>query len=141
MNQEKALQDLVNMEKEKRRFTILQKERAITDAQQAKNRSAIMAGVCILGAAATLYFGGQDLSQVLQHELSSIHSWEAMGQYLQDLGPLTTLLSAGAGAFCAKYLKNSRRLRKAQNDLVDFNNSMQNENVEELGGNENVRTR
>jgi|GEM_PF-5183819 len=133
--------ELTRMAREKRKFTILQRERAMNDAQRAKNRSAIMAGICILGAAVAIYFNGQDVNQVLQHELNAIYSWDALGQYIQDLGPLTTLLSAGAGGFIAKYFKNSRKLKQAQNEFVDFNNSLENTKTEELGGNENAKSR
>ena len=133
--------ELTRIAREKRKFTILQRERAMNDAQRAKNRSAIMAGICILGAAVAIYFNGQDVNQVLQHELNAIYSWNALGQYIQDLGPLTTLLSAGAGGFIAKYFKNSRKLKQAQNEFIDFNNSLENTNTEELGGNENAKSR
>ena len=131
--------ELVRMANEKRKFTILQRERAMSDTQKSKNRAAIMAGVCILGAAVSVYFNGQDIDKILQHELNAIYSWEALGQYFQDLGPLTSLLSAGAGGFIAKYLKKSKKLKQVQNEFVDFNNSLENEQI--LGGNENVKSR
>ncbi len=131
--------ELVRIEREKRKFTILQRERAMSDAQRGKNRSAIMAGLCILGAAIAIYFNGQDVNQVLQNELNAIYSWEALGQYIQNLGPLTTLLSAGAGGFIAKYFKDSKKFKKAQNEFVDFNKSL--ENAQTLGGNEDVKSR
>lgn len=156
--QENSMQELARMEREKRRFTILQRERAMNDAQRAKNRSAILAGVCILGAAVAVYFNGQDINQVLQHELNAIYSWEALGQYLQDIGPMTTILAAGAGTFFAKYLKNSRKFKKAQQEFVDFNASLENAeeqevmhanngpagpkiNPNELGGSDSVKSR
>lgn len=132
-------EELARMARENRKFTILQRERAMSDAQKAKNRSAIMAGICILGAAVATYFNGQDINTVLQHELNAIYSWEALGQYLQDLGPMTTMLAAGAGAFVAKYFKNSRKFKQAQNEFIDFNASL--ENTQTLGGNENAKSR
>ena len=139
--QEEPIEQMARMEKENRKFSILQRERAMNDAQKAKNRSAILAGICILGAAAAVYFNGQDMSQVLQHELNAIYSWEALGQYIRDLGPMTTLLAAGAGGFIAKYFKNSKKLKQAQNEFVDFNASLENANVNDLGGNENAKSR
>lgn len=139
--QDDSLQQLARMEREKRKFTILQRERAMSDAQKAKNRSALLAGVCILGAAAAVNFNGQDISQVLQHELNAIYSWKALGQYLQDLGPMTTLLAAGAGGFIAKYFKNSIKFKKAQQEFIDFNASLEKNNTNELGGNENAKSR
>lgn len=140
-------EELARMAREHRRFTILQRERAMSDAQKAKNRSALMAGLCILGAATALYFNGQDPNVMIQQELNAIYSWEALGQYLQDLGPLTTLLAAGAGTFVTKYLKHSRQFRKAQNEFMDFNASLEDTkslgsgSTEALGGNENVKSR
>lgn len=132
-------EELAKVVRENRKFIILQRERAMSDAQKAKNRSAIMAGLCILGAAVAVYFNGQDINTVLQHELNSIYSWQALGQYLQDLGPLTTLLSAGAGGFIAKSFKDSRKFKQVQNEFIDFNASL--ENTQTLGGNENAKSR
>ncbi len=114
----------------KRTFSILKRERQMNDAKRAKNKAAIMAGICILGASVAFYFNNQDLSAVISHELNAIYSWEALGQYLNDLGPLTTLLSVGAAGFISKYLKNSKKLKQAQNDFEDFNNSLENEQIE-----------
>ncbi len=113
----------------KRTFSILKRERQMNNAKRAKNKAAIMAGICILGASVAFYFNNQDLSAVISHELNAIYSWEALGQYLNDLGPLTTLLSVGAAGFISKYLKNSKKLKQAQNDFEDFNNSLENEQI------------
>lgn len=113
----------------KRTFSILKRERQMNDAKRAKNKAAIMAGICILGASVAFYFNNQDLSAVISHELNAIYSWEALGQYLNDLGPLTTLLSVGTAGFISKYLKNSKKLKQAQNDFEDFNNSLENEQI------------
>lgn len=113
----------------KRTFSILKRERQMNDAKRVKNKAAIMAGICILGASVAFYFNNQDLSAVISHELNAIYSWEALGQYLNDLGPLTTLLSVGAAGFISKYLKNSKKLKQAQNDFEDFNNSLENEQI------------
>ena len=131
--------ELARMERENRKFTILQRERAMTEENKAKNKAGIMAGLCILGAGVAAYFNQQDVHQVIQNELNSIYSWKALGQYIQDLGPLTTMLAAGAGAFIAKYFKHSKKYKQAQNEFVDFNASL--ENTQTLGGNENAKTR
>lgn len=139
-NLEQSIQERLSYQtNEKRKFSILKRERAMSDAQKAKNKSAIMAGICILGAAVAIYFNGQDINTVVQHELSAIYSWEALGQYFQDLGPMTTMLAASAGAFVAKYFKNSKKLKQIQNEFIDFNASL--ENTQTLGGNENAKSR
>lgn len=125
--------ELTRMAREHRKFTILQRERAMTEAQKNKNKASLMAGLCILGAAVAVYFNGQDANQVIQNELDAIYSWEALVQYFKDLGPLTTLLSAGAGAFIAKYLKNAKKLKKAQNEFIDFNSSLEITESKEFG--------
>ena len=132
---------LEKMAREKRKFTILQRERVMNEESKAKKRSALMAGLCILGGAVATHFNGQDVSQVIQHELDSIYSWEALGQYIQDLGPLTSLLSASAATFIAQYFRHSRKFKKAQNEFVDFNASLEINYDDELGGNENAKSR
>lgn len=132
-------EELAKMARENRKFKILQMETTMNDAQKAKNRAAIMAGLCILSASAAGYFSGQDMNTIIQHELNSIYSWQAFGEYLQDLGPLTTLLSASAGGFIVKYFNNSKKLKQAQNEFINFNASL--ENTQNLGGNENVKSR
>lgn len=119
------------------RYTILKKETEIDDKRRARNRSAIGAGLCILGAAAALQFGGQDPSIVIQQELEAIYSWQELGQYIQNLGPVVSTLSACAGAFIVQCFHRSEKFRQARNDLININNSI--ENV--LGGEENAKSR
>lgn len=137
-----ASEELARMARESRKFTILQRERAMDDAQRGKNRAAIMAGICMLGAISSVAFQYPDLSQInqcIQHELNAFYSWEALGQYFQDLGPLTTLLCTGVSVFFIKYLKDSRKLKQAQNEFIDFNAALENEQT--LGGVENAKSR
>lgn len=134
-------QELVKMAKEQRKFTILQRERAMNNEQKAKNRSALLAGACLIGACVAVYFNGADVHQVLQHELNAIYSWQGLGQYLADLGPFTTMMAAGVGAFTAKYFKHSKKFKDAQNQFIDMNNSLMQENVQEFGGQENAKSR
>lgn len=127
---------LLEME-EQRKFTILQRERVMNEAQRGKNRSALMAGICMLGAATALYFKNIDTTAVIQHELEALQSWK-----LQDLGPLTTVLAAGAGGFIGKYFKYSKKFKKAQNGFIDMNNSMMIQSSQDsLGGEENAKSR
>ena len=132
---------LERMAREKRKFTILQRERAMTEAQRGKNQSAIMAGICILGAMVSMHFNNQDPQVIIQHELDSIYSWQALAQYIKDLGPLTTWLSASAVSFIGRYFSHSEKFRKAHNEFIDFNSSLEKENTEQLGGNENAKSR
>ena len=134
-------EELERMAREDRRFTILQRERAMNEIERNRNISAIMAGVCILGTAATFYFSGQDVNQVVQHELAAIYSWEALGQYFKDLGPVATLLGSCSAAFIVSSFGNSIRLRRARQEFEDFNASLEKDNSNELGGDENAKSR
>ena len=65
-----------------------------------------------------------------------------MGQYIQDLGPLTTVLAAGAGGFIGKYFKYSKKFKKAQNEFIDMNNAMMIQNNQtNLEGEDNAKSR
>lgn len=138
-NKEYLLEEQSRMAKEGRRFKILQRERAMSEEDKAKNRSAVMAGLCILGAGVSLLFNNADMHQVIQHELGSLFSWQALGQYLKDIGPLTTLLSASAAGFISKYFSHSKKLKKIQQEFIDFNASLESNQV--LGGKDNAKTR
>ena len=131
---EQNTNELLKIEREKRKFTILQRERAMSEAQKGKNRSAFMAGACILGAAVAVYFNGQDPNQVIQHELNSIYSWESLGKYMQDLGPLTTLLSVATAGFISKYCKYSKKFQDIKHQFEDYNASLEKDNSQALGG-------
>lgn len=131
-------EELVEIARENRRFIIVQKERAMNDAQRDRNRAAIMAGLWILGTVAAIYFNDQEINTVLQNGLNSIYSWEALGQCLHELGPLTTLLFAGTGRFLAKFSKYSRKFIKARDA---FNAAITLENDQTLGGNEDAKSR
>ena len=135
-SQESSIDDLTRMKKEDRKFTILRRERAMNEASTSRNRSAILAGLCILGAGAATYFSsGQDIQQLVQEEIAALSSWEAAKQYLHNIGPLATVLAASAAAFINRYLRSSRRLNNLRNESIDFNDSL------EIGGNDNARTR
>ncbi len=97
-----------------RKFTIASIRRDMNDYEKSKNHSAVMAGICILGAAAAAYFYNQDTTQVVSNELDAIYSLNVVGQYIKDIGPVTTLLSAGALGFVSKYLIDSVKLKNAQ---------------------------
>lgn len=130
---------LERMAREQRKFTILQRERSMNEIQKTKNHAAIMAGLCILGAAVAVHFNNQDINLVIQHELDSIYSWEALKEYLKDLGPLTTLLTTSAALLIGKCFSCSKKLKKAKDEFIDFNASLEKNNM--LGGNENARSR
>lgn len=134
-----TLEDLARMTRENRKFTILQRERAMNDAQKAKNKAALMAGLCILGVVATTHYNLQDMSMVIQQELNAMYSWDALKEYIKDIGPLTTLLTGAAIKFTSKYLKHSKKLNQLHNEFIDFNASLENNN--NLGGNNNAKTR
>ncbi len=119
-----------------RKFTILRHERAMNDAQKAKSRAELLAGICILTAATSFYFQDQDIQHLVQQQLSSMTSWEA---FSQNITPLTALLSVATGGFVAKYFKNSKKLRQLQNQFIDFNASLENEQI--VGGYEDAKSR
>lgn len=136
-----TVENLERMAREKRKYTILQRERAMSEAQKGKTRSAVIAGLCILSTTVAVHFNGQDIQQIIQQQLNAIYSWEALIQYFKDIGPLTTLLTAGTVLFAERYLNYSKKLKQIQNEFIDFNNSLEDVNAIELGGNENAKSR
>lgn len=132
-------EELTQMAREDRKFTILQRERAMSDAQKAKLKSALIAGGCFLGASINSHFSGLNFNTVMQQQLELAYSWDTLGAYVKDLGPMTTMLTVSGAVFFAKYFADSNKFKKAQNEFIDFNASL--ENTETLGGNENARTR
>ena len=120
-----------------KKLTIASVKRDISLSERNKSRAAVMAGICILGAAAASYFNNQDVNMVIDSELKVVYSWEALGKYIEDLGALTTLLSMGAVGFLTKYLVNSKKLKNAQHDLENLMNYL----GLDFGGNENAKTR
>ncbi|MBQ9319145.1 MAG: hypothetical protein IJR82_05905 [Bacilli bacterium] len=110
-----------------RKFKILKIERAINKAQQEKKDSAMMAGFCIFGIVASLYFNGQDFNQLIHQ---NIYTLEGLTQFIHNSGSVATFFYAGAGSFIANYFRNSHKLRKAKKQLEmyssnndDFSNS------------------
>ena len=133
------------MARENRKFTILKRERAMSKAQKGKTTASIAAGLCILGAGTAAYLGAIDIPQMIQQQIASFYSWEALAQNMKDLGPLTTLLTASSFAFMVKYAINSIALKKAQEEFIDFNASLETNKLggenKELGGEEDARAR
>ena len=137
-------EELARMKREERVFEILQLERDMNDTDIERRNSAIVAGLMILGATAAYMTTGADLQQTIQHELEALRHFgeiEPFITYLQDLGPLTNLLSFGSAGFIVKYLRVSKRFKELQNKFEDFIRSLENEKENVFGGNDNARTR
>lgn len=137
-------EELARMKREERVFEILQLERDMNDTDIERRNSAIVAGLMILGAAAAYMTTGADMQQTIQHELEALRHFgeiEPFITYLQDLGPLTNLLTFGSAGFILKYLRVSKRFKELQNKFEDFIRSLENEKENVFGGNDNARTR
>ena len=132
---------LLQMQQEQRKFSILQRERTMTEESRKKTISSIIAATCILDAGVALHFNGLNPNEIIQHELGAIYSWESLGQYFQDLGPMVTLLSATAGGFIAKAFKHNKKYKDAQHQFEDMNVSLQNSSSQSMEVENNVKTR
>ena len=126
--------------RENRKYEILKRERAVSEAERSRNRATMFAGLCILGTLAAGLLTGNDINQLVQDELNILKgSWESLGNYFKNLGPLADALGLCAIAFGGKIGIFERKLRNARLDLEDYMSSL--EETNELGGNENARTR
>lgn len=105
----------------RRRFEIINRERQLDDSRKKQTRSLIFAGLCILGATAAIYFNPTNPDEVIKNEVQAIYSWEAAVEYIKDLGPLVSLLSAGTAGFIAKYIKQEAKEKQIQGELDDLN--------------------
>ena len=110
-----------------RKHTILRRKKSKAGIDE-KNRAAIMAGLCILGVASAIVIGKKDAYKILKYQLN----------ILESIGTsLLTLVSIGAGAFLAKYFKDSVKFKKAHHEYMS---SLGGDNTNEIGGN-NGKTR
>lgn len=131
---------LEQVARENRKYEILKRERAVSEAERSRNRATMFAGLCILGTVAAGLLTGNDINQLVQDELNILKgSWESLGNYFKNLGPLADALGLCAIAFGGKIGIFERKLRNARLDLEDYMSSL--EETNELGGNENARTR
>lgn len=130
--------EILRIEEENRRFANLQRERAINSAQRARLISTMLTGACIVGAIASTILNGVDVNQAIEQEFNMFSSWEAVEQYFQTIGPLTTLASVGTGIFVSSAILDSIRLRRLREEQADFESSIDANN---MGSNTNVRTR
>lgn len=103
----------------KNTFDIIQRRRAIDNADEKRTKCLIGAGICLLGAIAAVYFNPTDINKIIEDLSNSIYSWENFVEYLKDLGPLTTFLSAGAASFLVKYFKTKHTIDKLESEEAD----------------------
>ncbi len=108
-----------------RRWSVKQRVQAQDVPQKNKNESAIKAGLCMLAAVALMMLKGQDLNQSVQNEFNALNN--TAGQNLPNIGPIATLLTACAGSFMMKYLKDTNMIKQMQGSLENYNMSMMNE--------------
>ena len=108
-----------------RKWKVKQRVQAKDTPQMNKNESAIKAGLCMLAAVALMMLKGQDLNQSVQNEFNALNN--TAGQNLTNIGPIATLLTACAGSFMMKYLKDTNMIKQMQGSLENYNMSMMNE--------------
>lgn len=130
-------EELLKMARENRRFTILQRERTIDNLKKSKNRSAMIAATLVLSELAIALVSEQSNYQLWLNKIHLSNSW--MNNLVLDVGPLLALISISAGVFMANYFRNSKKLKQAQEEFIDFNASL--ENTQDLGGNDNAKSR
>lgn len=130
--------ELLNIEREKRKFTILQKNRALDEAEKEKNKTAIVAGICALSTIAAILYK-QDINQLFKIETNTLNSWESLKKYFHDIGPFTTTVITITTAFINKYFKKRKKYKQAKNELYDLDKSL--ENNETTGSKIYVKTK
>ena len=139
-NKEDSLEQLARFAREGRTFEILQRERQMAETANQATTAAVAAGVLIIGTAASIYMGG-NTAQIIQDNINSLYSWPGVVQYLQDLGPLSTMLTACSAACVARAIRLTGRLRRLRDEFIDFNAALEQPNGYEDGGVNNARTR
>ena len=79
-----------------------------------KRDYAIVAGICIAGAVASVLMIDAEASEVVKQELQSIQSWPGMAEYFQNfVTPGFALSVAGAVTSIAGYIKHNDKYNKA----------------------------
>ncbi len=117
--------ELLEIQNERKKFTIFQREKVASDESKKKTISSIMAATCILNASIEIYFGDLNANEAIKHELNSIYSWETLKQYFQNLDQICTLLGISAGTFVTKSFKYSKKYREIMHQFENMNSLLQ----------------
>ncbi len=132
-------------ERTQRTFTILQRERRIDESQRNRNISAVMFGITLLAALASVGLRNVPSSQIIQEEIdiiTSSDSWGALFRYFRDIGVMPITMVAASIANLRNMLRHQRAYNAAIQESEDFNSAAAiSENNEELGGDNSVITR
>ena len=115
-----ALNALLIFEGYRIHYEILQRKRLFDEARKRKIRNAVLSGLCLLGAMASLKFKNPDTDKVLKDEANSINSWPALVEYAEDIGPLTSFLVGASAGFFFNYTKNKKLVKKYKGQIDDY---------------------
>ena len=120
--------ELLEIQNERRKFTIFQREKVSPDESKKKTISSIIAATCILSASIEIYFNDLNTNETVRHELNSIYSIETLKQYFQNLDQICTLLSISAGTFVIKTFKYSEKYKEIIYQFENLNLLLQKNN-------------
>lgn len=105
-----------------RTFTVLQRERAITEEQRRRNAALIAAGGLMLGAALYLFSKDTSVLQAIEHGaeiLSTTNSWGEFLKYFVDVGLVPTALVGAATGMLRSVLRHHEQYTDAVHERED----------------------
>lgn len=131
-----------NVDKKGRLFTIRKREKAMSEDQKAKNKSALIAGLCTLTALTSGQFSGI-LDAFFNHELKTLSENADSSTYVW--GAIGALSAIGACVFLSKYFNFSETFKDVRSLFVDMNRNsdldLNSPDDNNLGGEKNAKTK
>lgn len=121
-----------------RTFTVLQRERAITEEERRRNAALIAVGGFMLGAALYLYSKDTTVLQAIEHGaeiLSTTNSWGEFLKYFVDVGLVPTALIGAATGMLRRVLRHHEQYTNASHEAEDAEEARRRVHRDEFGGN------
>lgn len=112
--------EMLKMQQEQQRFTILQRGRAFDENKKAQVCSVLIAALCFFGSGLIVNYTGMETNSILAKELEVFTSWTAFVQKFKNIGPLPTLLTATSCVYLLKSFSHYLKANKIKTENFDY---------------------
>ncbi len=121
----KLEENSLRYQQEQRKFEVLKLERKLDVAKNKKIKSAILAGMSILGLGAAMHLENVNPYLAFNYNLNAILSWDMFIKALNYMGPSVTAMGISSIYLVVLAIKNYYHYIDVLNEFEDFNNSLQ----------------
>lgn len=115
-----SLDKLVDYEKVKVDYEMERRKTIIMNAQAKQKKYAVLTAICMTCAIITAHSRINELNKSAKDVLEDIQSWDTTIEYVNDLGPVPTILTLLTAYNTLQYVRNMEKVKRVDRDQQDY---------------------